>query len=196
MQAGEHLVEFILTHKDMPRDKAKAISERFTVQKFEKNSFVLIEGQRCREYHFLVNGFMRSWTNDLDGREITTAFHPAGTVVCELFSFFKNVPAGENIQALTLCEVLTITFSELQNAFHSLPEFREFGRSILINAYAELKHRMLSSLHHTAEERYKQMLITWPQLFHYASLKQIASFLGVTDTSLSRIRASVAKGGA
>jgi CRP-like cAMP-binding protein len=187
------LVNFIRKVYPMPLDKAEAIVDYFHERTFEKNDLMLKEGRHCAEYHFLCTGFMRSWTIDLEGKEVTTAFYPAGNVVCELFSFFKHVPSKENIQALADCTTLYISFEELQHAFHSMTEFREFGRSILVNAYAGLKQRMLSTLHETAEQRYKNLLAAAPEIFQYASLKHIASYLGITDTSLSRIRKEFAK---
>lgn len=74
-----------------------------------------------------------------------------------------------------------------------MPEFREFGRSILINAYVALKQRMLSSLHETGEQRYKNLITAAPEIFQNVSLKHVASFLGITDTSLSRIRKDFSK---
>ena len=74
-----------------------------------------------------------------------------------------------------------------------MPEFREFGRSILVNAYAQLKQRMLGMIQQSAEERYAYLLQTNPDIFQHAALKNIATYLGVTDTSLSRIRKEFAK---
>ena len=86
-----------------------------------------------------------------------------------------------------------LTFDELQEVFHAMPMFREFGRTILINSYGNLKQRMLSMHHQTAEERYAKLLQTNPDIFQHTSLKNIASYLGVTDTSLSRIRKEFAR---
>lgn len=172
----------------MPAEKSQQIATHFEPRELDKNDFLLREGKQCNEYHFICTGFLRSWTYDLEGRDITTGFFPEGKVVCELFSFFKRVPARENIQALTPCTTLYISFEQLQQVFHSMPEFREFGRTILVNAYAGLKQRMLSTLHQTAEQRYKELLEASPEVFQHASLRNIASYLGVTDTSLSRIR--------
>jgi len=74
-----------------------------------------------------------------------------------------------------------------------MPEFREFGRSMLVTAYAELKHRMLSMVRDTAEERYSLLIASSPDIFQNAPLKYIASYLGVTSTSLSRIRKEITK---
>jgi len=138
-------------------------------------------------------GFMRSYSFDPDGNEVTTAFHNNGYPVFEVASFFNRSPSKENIQALIDCQGWTITYEQLNMLFHSVTEFREFGRSILVKGFASLKMRMLSMITETAEERYSSLLKSTPEIFQYAPLKQIASYLGITDTSLSRIRKEMMK---
>jgi len=70
-------------------------------------------------------------------------------------------------------------------AFHALPEFREFGRSVLVDGFSTLKNRMLSTITETAEDRYAAPLKSNPEIFQHAPLKYIASYLGITDTSLA-----------
>jgi CRP-like cAMP-binding protein len=187
-ESKQQLIAFIKSKQIMPLEKATAIADRFTEVMFTKNDLISKQGKTCNDYYFLCTGFMRSWTIDIEGRDVTTAFYSEGGVVCELLSFFKRTPSGENIQALTDGTALHLSFEELNNAFHEMPEFREFGRSVLIHFYATLKQRTLSSLHETAEQRYKDLITATPEIFQYASLKNIASYLGITDTSLSRIR--------
>jgi len=114
-------------------------------------------------------------------------------MVFEVSSFFKRGKSKENIQALSECEGWFITFAQLNKLFHSIPEFRDFGRSILVQGFSELKSRMLSMITETAEQRYIELLKSNPDIFQHAPLKNIASFLGITDTSLSRIRKEFAK---
>lgn len=76
----------------------------------------------------------------------------------------------------------------MQVSFHTIPEFREFGRLNIINNYGILKQRMLSMLQETAEQRYSHLIHSNPEILRNAPLKNIASYLGITDTSLSRIR--------
>ncbi len=184
----ESLIHFIEGIFPMQRAQSLAIVAHFKKKHFNKNDFVLLEDKICNEYYFLDEGFMRAYANDSKGRDVTTAFYSEKQVVCELFSFFKRIPSGENIQALADCKCYYITYDELQLIFHAMPEFREFGRAILINAYAKLKERMLSMVRETAEERYNNLIKSNPAVFQNASLKNISSYLGVTDTSLSRIR--------
>jgi hypothetical protein len=77
--------------------------------------------------------------------------------------------------------------------FHATPEFREFGRHILVRGFSSLKIRTLSMITETAEERYANLLNSHPEIFVYAPLKNIATYLGITDTSLSRIRRDFSK---
>ena len=137
---------------------------------------------------FLEEGFARAYTYNTAGEEITIAFYPQNQVICELYSFFKLVPAKESIQTLTDCKVWYLTYDAVQHAFHTYPFFREFGRTLLVNAYAQLKLRMLSALQETADKRYAKLIETNKEIFRHAQLKHVASYLGITDTSLSRIR--------
>lgn len=189
----DRLAAFIQSIFPMPRDQAEIIVSHFKEREFEKNDLLLKKGKTCNEYHYLDNGFMRAYTYDLEGNDVTTAFYSSNQVVCEIFSFFKRLPSKENIQALTDCTTCYLTFEELQHVFHSMITFREFGRTILVNAYANLKLRMLSTLQETAEERYRNLMASNPDIFNNAPLKYIASYLGITDTSLSRIRKEFAK---
>ena len=109
------------------------------------------------------------------------------------YPHFNRTRSKENIQALTDCEGWYITYKELNNLFHSLPEFRKFARSVLVKGFADLKNSMLSLITETAEERYTQLLLSNPEIFQQAPLKNSASYLGITDTSLSRIRKEMAK---
>jgi CRP-like cAMP-binding protein len=191
--AKEKITRFILNVLPMPQQQAETISELFKEKSFEKNDILFKHGRVCNEYYYLEEGYMRAYTYDLEKNDVTTAFYSSNQIVCELFSFFKRVPSKESIQALTDCKCWYITFDELQMIFHTMPEFREFGRTILINAIAGLKQRMLSTLHETAEERYSNLLVSSPDIFQHAPLKNIASYLGITDTSLSRIRKEFTK---
>jgi CRP-like cAMP-binding protein len=141
----------------------------------------------------LENGFMRAFAYDTAGNDITTNFYEGSQVVFEVSSFFNRTKSQENIQAITDCEGWVITYEELNYLFHALPEFREFGRHLLVKGFALLKTRMLSMITETAEERYKRLLNHNAEIFQYAPLKYIASYLGVTDTSLSRIRKEFSK---
>lgn len=187
------LTSFIQKTVPISDDIASQIASYFEPVVFYKNDFVLKEGKVCNDYIFLEKGFMRAYTFDADGNEVTTNFYGEQSVVFEVASYFKRTPSKENIQALTECRSWVGNYEQFQILFHSIPEFREFGRAILVNGFITLKERTLSMINLTAEQRYEQLLKSNPAVFQNSSLKHIALYLGITDTSLSRIRKEIAQ---
>ncbi|MFT3935436.1 MAG: Crp/Fnr family transcriptional regulator [Chitinophagaceae bacterium] len=189
----EKLVLYLQHTGIVSLENARQIAACFTEQTIVKNRLFLKEGRISNEYFFLETGFMRAFAFDTDGNEVTTGFYAANTVVFEVASFFNRTISKENIQALTDCTGWSITFNQLNDLFHSMPAFREFGRSVLVKGFSSLKTRMLSLITETAEERYEKLVNSNPEIFQYAPLKNIASYLGITDSSLSRIRKEFSK---
>lgn len=187
------LVLFLTSTNQIPPERAEAIADHFKPKRIARNQFLLTEGQVSDEYFFMRSGFLRAFAYDTDGNDVTTNFYVDNQVVFEVSSFFNRTISKENIQALTDCEGWYITYAQLNMLFHSLQEFREFGRSVLVKGFAALKVRMLSMITETAEERYAHLLQNNPKLFEHVPLKYIASYLGITDSSLSRIRKELSK---
>jgi CRP-like cAMP-binding protein len=184
----EKLIQFFRSSNFVPQQTAEELALHFALKALPKNSFFLHERQIANEYLFLEQGFLRAFAHDVNGIEVTTDFYTPGQVVFEVSSFFNRTASKEAIQAITDCSGWCITYAQLNHFFHSIPEFRDFGRSILVKGFAALKGRMLSQITETAEERYAGLLRTKPEIIQAAPLKYIASYLGITDTSLSRIR--------
>jgi CRP-like cAMP-binding protein len=190
---NQKLIQFLLASNLMSSKTAGEVAALFTQKDISKNNFLLKEGRVCNEYFFLEDGFMRAFAHDTEGNDVTTNFYSANGVVFEVSSFFNHTVSKENIQATVDCTGWFITYEQLNYLFHSMHEFRDFGRSILVKGFAALKVRMLSMITETAEQRYDTLLKTNPEIFQYAALKHIASYLGITDTSLSRIRKEYSK---
>lgn len=162
-------------------------AECFEAFELEKGEFLLKKGKRSG-YFIMLEGYLRSYTFNEEGEEITTYFYSSNRVVFEVASFFQGLPSEENIVALTKCSGYYTNFEKLNGMFHSVPEFREFGRAILVKEFVAYKQRTISMINKSAEERYAQLLQSNSDIFQYAQLKHIASYLGITDTSLSRVR--------
>ena len=169
---NQKLIQFFHSTNLVSLATATEIANAFVPKEISKNNFLLI----------------RAFDNDINGNEITTNFYSSNQVVFEVSSFFNRSKAKENFQATEDCDGWCINYEQLNNLFHSLPEFRDFGRAMLVKGFASLKMRMLSVITETAEQRYQTLLKTNPEIFQHTALKHIASYLGITDTSLSRIR--------
>lgn len=185
------LEKYITSLLPMPINKAKLFAEQFEPLELQKSEFILKENKISKETYFLESGFIRSFTFDNNGEEVTTNLFSAPCFVNDFLSFFKQQPTKENLQTLTDCKLWKMSFEVVQTNFHTYPEFREFGRIMLVTNYSILHDRMLGLIKDTAENRYLKMLKRHSEIFQNVPLKIIASYLGITDTSLSRIRKEI-----
>jgi len=187
------LTQFIKTTFPISDYAAKLIADNFEHITLPKNTLTLKEGKVNSDYIFLENGFMRSYVFDTGGNEVTTNIYKPMQMVFEVGSYFQRKPSTENIETITECSAWVGKYESFQNLFHSLPEFREFGRAILVKGFISFKERTISMINEKAEQRYGKLLKDNPEIFQYVPLKYIASYLGVTDTSLSRLRKELLK---
>src|SRR4051794_5969409 len=109
------------------KDSLDLIADHFEEIEFSKGEFLLKQGKVSR-YFYMAQGFARAFAFDTNGNEITTYFYAADAVIFEAASFFLRSASVESIQAITDCIVFATTFEKLNMLFHSVPEFREFGR--------------------------------------------------------------------
>jgi len=181
-------VKYIHEQLRLPIPLAESIVSYFDYKIIPKNTLILKAGEICENYMFIHEGIMRSYILDGEGKEITTNFHTKNQVAIEQASFFNRSLSCENIQTLTDCTVWLVDFQKMNQHFNHYPEHREFGRRLMVRSMVELKERMILLQTETAEKRYFLLLKQNPEILKYVPLKQIASYLGVTDTSLSRIR--------
>lgn len=187
------LETYITSLLPMPTNRAKLFAEQFESIELQKGDLILTENKISKETYFLENGFIRSFIFDNKGEEVTTNIFSAPCFVNDFLSFFKQQPTKENIQTLTNCKIWKMSYEAVQTNFHTYPEFREFGRVMLVTNYSILHERMLGMIKDTAQTRYLKMLERHSDIFQNVPLKIIASYLGITDTSLSRIRKEIAQ---
>lgn len=184
------LINFLKNAPQLNNHTALTIANQFQYKELKKGELFLNAGRISDEYLFLERGFIRSYLFDTEGNEITLNFYSQNELVFEVASFFQRVPAQEYFEATTNCSGWVLTYEKLNMLFHSLPEFREFGRAALVKGFVAFKLRTLAMINKTAEERYEMLIKSKPEIFQNAPLKNIASYLGIRDTSLSRIRKS------
>jgi len=133
------------------------------------------------------------FTFDTDGNEVTTYFYSQNRIVFDAASFFLKRPSSEYIQAMTDCTVYSTNFEKLNKLFHSVAAFREFGRQMIVNEFVAYKQRTLAMINQSAEERYLKLIETNNDVFQYAHLSHIASYLGISERTLNRVRQNATK---
>ena len=188
----EHFLTQIFDEQNFKSEDFEKILGAYEKKEFAKNDYLIREGIVGNFYYFVESGFARSYTIDLEGNDITTKFFSATDIVIDWHSYFLKTKCRENIQAITPCVVWKITFENFMKLF-SIEAFRDVGRTKLINNYFELKIHSVSIIADPAKERYLNLINQKPSIVQNVPLKQIATYLGITDTSLSRIRKEISK---
>ncbi|MDI9311934.1 MAG: cyclic nucleotide-binding domain-containing protein [Limnohabitans sp.] len=189
-----HFLNIHFKEPDFSAEEIEKIITKFKPVSFSKNDYLLAEGKVENLYWIIESGFARSYVVDTTGNDITTNFYSVGDVAIDWTSFFLRQPTRENIQALTDCVCWQLDFDTFQELFHSIQNFREKGRAVLVNSYFTLKKHSISIVADQAKERYLTLVKEKPHLVQNVSLKHIATYLGITDTSLSRIRKEISEG--
>ena len=156
-----------------------------------KGDLFLKEGQRCSHLYFILSGFVRVYYYDLQGNEITHWFSAKDSTITSPFSFVKQEPNVLCFEALEDTELLLISAKQIAKLISYLPELSEAFRNMNAEFAMVLSRRIMSIHTETAEERYLKLMQEHPLLFQKAKLSHIASFLGVTQQSLSRIRKNI-----
>ncbi len=157
----------------------------------DKNDFLLKEGKTANAYYLVEKGLIRFYVNDFNGNEITTQFICENEIANEVSSLFQRIPSVQNIQAVTDAIVWKIDFNDFQHLYHSMESVREWGREWMSAQLFQTQQRSIEMITHSASFRYLHLMEQRPQIIQQAPLKQIASYLGIADTSLSRIRKEI-----
>lgn len=167
-----------------------SISKEKTVTKGE----VLIrEGQAVKKTFFVTDGCLRSFCTDKSGKEHTLQFAIKEWWISDFTAIYNNEPATLTVESIKDSKVIEFNASKLNNIFSQFPEFEVFQRKNLENHVVSLHKRILNQLQLTARERYDLFLEQYNDIEQYTPNYHIASYLGITQQSLSRIRVERAK---
>jgi CRP-like cAMP-binding protein len=152
-----------------------------------KRKLLLKEGMTCEHIYFIVKGALRGFTRE-GSKDITTWIVIENELVSSILSLDERVKSIENIQALEKCELLALTLAELEVMYQRFPETNVLARKILQRYYADAEQRAFIARLTKAENKYRHFLKRHGSLSNRIPLKYIASYLGVTLETLSRIR--------
>ena len=170
-------------------DEEFEICKKFFMSKrVKKHQFLLNEGDMCRYVWFINSGCLRAYSIDHKGIEHIIQFAIEDWWISDLNSFLSGKPAEYNIDALQDSEVLLLEKSDRENLLRECPKMERFFRLLIEANHVTTHQRITDSLSASAEERYLKFIKTYPKLFEIVPQNQIASYLGITPQSLSRIR--------
>ncbi|MBC7890766.1 MAG: Crp/Fnr family transcriptional regulator [Sphingobacteriaceae bacterium] len=162
----------------------------FTPTTYAKGTYFVEEGHTAQRLAFIEQGVFQYVVNR-DGDEITTYVVGKGGFMASLLSFFKQVPARENIRALTEARTWEISKESLAGLLQMVPAFKDFYIGVLEWQIGCIDDSRLNLLTLSAEGRYEKLMREEPHLLQQIPLQYLASILGVTPRHLSRIRRTI-----
>jgi CRP-like cAMP-binding protein len=157
----------------------------------EKGELLLESGQRCDYFYLVLKGFLRVYYLDIDGNEVTHWFSAKDTTVTSPFSYFKKEENILFIEALEDTDVLLISSHQLNTIIQNIASANQEARNLLAEFAMTFSRKVMDIHTKSAEARYLKLMAEHPAIFQKAKLSHIASFLGITQQSLSRIRKNI-----
>jgi CRP-like cAMP-binding protein len=186
---SDSLLKSFSKYVSLTPEEGEIVNALFTAKKFRRRQYILQEGDIARHETFIVSGVTRTYEVDEKGQEHVVQFGLEDWWVGDLYSFLASKPSKYNIDCIENTEVLQITKPDLDLLYEQVPKLERFFRIIIQNAFIAATTRVASTLAKSALERYDELIARYPQIEQRVPNHQIASYLGITPQSLSRIRA-------
>lgn len=184
MELPKHLIE-IARLSDSSAEEVKAY---FTRREYHKGEMLFTQGDVCRQIFYVEQGLVRLYYHSGTGKDITAWFAPENNFIAAVDSLFYDRPTRECCEALEDSVIYTMEYADMEGMLS-----REAGARLSFFSLFEITRRMseyiVSIKFQTAEERYRILLSEYPSVFQRVQLGHVASFLGITQETLSRIRA-------
>ncbi|MDI1354938.1 MAG: Crp/Fnr family transcriptional regulator [bacterium] len=181
------LFEYFKKFNPLSLEAEHAIASISKAIDVKKNTVLQPIGHTCKTIYFIKKGLARIYYFK-DGVDITESFAFENNSVARVESLFTGVASKKAIQLIENSELVAINATQLFKLYDTYPQIERLFRLIVESAYVETIHRIESIQFHTAEERYKILIKEAPDVLKRVPLKYIASYLGITQVSLSRIR--------
>ncbi len=157
-------------------------------KKLRKRQYLLQEGDVCHYNCFVVKGCLRNYRVSEDGNEHILRFGVENWWVSDPESYNNDTPSKNNIDALEDSELLLIEKQDFNNLLNKIPDFKDFIFKLKAKSFDASQNRIMSNISDTAEEKYSNFIKAYPDIFNRVPLHMIASYLGVSRETLSRIR--------
>lgn len=185
------LVQFISQFPSLSEEETKAIAKQITVRTFSKGTILLREGEICNDCYFVLKGCVRQYYF-VDGDEKTTAFFTEEQSVVSFASYTGRIPSSHYLSCVEDCTLIVGNFHLEEAMYEQFPKLQAITRSMLEHDFGRTQEALARFITSSPEERYVNLLNTRPELVQRVPQHQLASYLGVTPESLSRIRKRVA----
>ncbi|SDL89821.1 Crp/Fnr family transcriptional regulator [Chryseobacterium taihuense] len=189
----KNIQNYLATVFEVPAEKLNLCTLQYETRKIGKHEFLLQQGEVCRNTFFVEKGLLRMYSIDKNGKEHIIQFAPENWLIGDRSSLYFNEKSKYYIEAIEDSEVLFLQHDFFNKLLEEFPNSIERNDLIIQKHVKSLQDRINSLLAETAEERYLKFIKMYPDLMMRVPQWMIASYLGITPESLSRVRKELAK---
>lgn len=186
------LINYFLKITNLTADEINVLTESMTIKKFNKNDYLVKEGQFANDTFFLLKGCVRQFKL-IDGNDVTTNFYTEEQWIISLENFEGKAASTYNLICVEDTTLVVGNEQKAQELFKQFPRFEKTSRQIMETVFLEQQNLMASYITDKPEQRYLKLLETRPDIFQRVPQYDIATYIGVKPESLSRIRKKLRK---
>ena len=187
------ILKNVARYIDLTQDESEFFTSLLEPRLLERKKVYLRAGGVCSYSAFVVNGALKSYTVDAQGKEHILSFATRDWWIADLYSLLSRKPSVLNIEAIEDTDVLLLSRSNQQLLYQKVPKFERFFRIIVENALVASQQRLIDNMSVAAEERYLNFIKKYPDIPASVPQRSIASYLGITPEFLSKIRSRLAR---
>jgi CRP-like cAMP-binding protein len=191
----EQLEKSIAAKINLTQSEWEEVKPFFIPKKLRKRQYLLNAGDVCQYFCFVEKGLLRSFSIDKNANEHTVQFAVEGWWISDMASFLSGDTAVYNIEAIEESELLLLTKQSMDEMLDKVMKMERYFRLLMQNNIMVLQRRIMGVLSLSAEEKYKRMMKLYPDILQRSPQQYIASFLGITPETLSRVRKQVSISG-
>lgn len=184
----EKLIKSLNRYVSLSPEETAIVESLFAPRRYRKKQYILQEGETARHETLILKGLTRTYDVDEKGQEHVVQFGAEDWWVGDLYSFLSELPSKHNIECLEDTQVFQITKANLETLYGRVPKMERHFRIIIQNAFITSTQRVADTLSKPAPERYRDFIAKYPNIESRIPNHQVASYLGITPQSLSRIR--------
>lgn len=163
----------------------------FLPKKLKKRQFLVVEGHNCTSLTFVSKGLLKAYNVDEKGNEHINQFAPEGWWISDMNSFFSGEISFYSIDAMENSDILVISSKDFEDLMHQIPIMDRYFRLLFQNSLITKERRLISSNTHNAEEKYQHILKNNPDLIKRVPQNLLASYLGLSAETLSRLKKNI-----
>ena len=183
--------DFFRSFNLFSEDEIETFLKLFEIRKVSKNEYFIQEGEKCKEVAFIQSGIFRSFYLSDDGKDITYCFRFPNMMMAAYSSFISGCLSKESMQAITDAELLILKKEKMDTLIQDHLNWTKFLKMIAEQEYLELENRFFQFQRDSATQRYAALLENYPDYIQKIQLQYLASYLGITQRHLSRIRKEI-----